>query len=250
MIMRNTLKSTSNIRLQRPAKAPLAQHIMFISDEVELVEALQIELSQKGFQVSIIHDGLRGILAINRMKPDLVVVSWAPPRLSGIDICQRLSTNKRNTAVILLTKADSVEERIAGLNAGADDCLSLPFVKEEFLARIHANINHYQKHKIEEPLLRYADLLLNRETREVFRGGEFIHLTAKEFNLLEYFMEHNLQVLTRTQILENVWGYDYTGSSNIIEVYIRYLRKKLGATPENRIIYTIRSVGYILREVG
>ncbi|MEL6262502.1 MAG: response regulator transcription factor [Cyanobacteria bacterium J06626_6] len=249
-MMRNALKSTSNKIPQRPAKTYPAQHVMFVSDEIELVETLQIELSQKGFQVSIIHDGLRGLLAINRMKPDLVVISWSPPRLSGIDICQRLRTHKRTTAVILLTKEDNVEERIEGLNAGADDCLSLPFVKEEFLARIHANISHYQERKMEEPLLKYADLLLNRETREVFRGGEYIHLTAKEFNLLEYFMEHNLQVLTRAQILENVWGYDYAGSSNIIEVYIRYLRKKLGATPENRIIYTIRSVGYILREVS
>ncbi|MEL6776699.1 MAG: response regulator transcription factor [Cyanobacteria bacterium J06597_16] len=245
--------ASSQRQLRAQDTRPLSQknrpkHIIFISDEIELAETLQMELSQQGYQMSVIHDGLRGLLAVNRMKPDLVVISWSPPRLSALEICERLRANKRSDAIIVLTQEDSPQQRIAGFEAGADDCLSLPLVKEEFIARVNANVVYRDRAQAAEPLLRCAGLLLNRETREVFRGDRFISLTAKEFNLLEYLMEHPFQVLTRTQILESVWGYDYTGSSNIIEVYIRYLRKKLGSTPDNRIIYTVRSVGYILKE--
>lgn len=224
------------------------KHIIFISDDMELAETLQIELSGQGYQMSIIHDGLRGLLAVQRMKPDLVVISWSPPRLSALEICDRLQANQRNQSIIVLTQEDSPQQRIAGFNVGADDCLSMPLVKEEFIARIKANVMHRNRDLATDPLLRCADLVLNRETREVFRGDRFISLTAKEFNLLEFFMEHPFQVLTRTQILEGVWGHDYVGSSNIIEVYIRYLRKKLGATTHSRIIDTVRSVGYILKD--
>jgi len=246
--MTNALKKASIPHIRPLKTASKRQHIMFVADDIKLAENLQIELSQQDYQVSVIHDGLRGLLAINRMRPDLVVLSWSPPRLSGIEICERLRANRREEPIILITQKDCSQERVAGLNAGADDCLSLPLVKEEFIARINANLHGRDRNQADAPSLRVADLLLNRETREVFRGDRFIHLTAKEFNLLEYLMTHHFQVLTRTQILESVWGYDYNGSSNIIEVYIRYLRKKLGATPENPIIHTIRSVGYILKE--
>lgn len=231
-----------------PQKTVQHQHIMLVADNIELAETLQIELCQQGYQVSVIHDGLRGLLAVNRMRPDLVVLSWSPPRLSGIEICDRLRASHRKEPIILLTQADCSDERIAGFRAGADDCLSLPLIKEEFIARVNANMTVRDRTIADMPNLRFADILLNRETREVFRDGKFIHLTAKEFNLLEYLMQHHFQVLTRAQILENVWGYDYNGSSNIIEVYIRYLRKKLGATRQNPLIYTVRSVGYILKE--
>lgn len=247
--MTHALKKDLTHHLYRPIRnSGRRQHIMLVSDDVELAETLQIDLAQQDYQVSVIHDGLRGLLAVNRMRPDLVVLSWSPPRLSGIEICNRLRMNKREEPIILITQEDCPKERVAGLNAGADDCLSLPFVKEEFIARINANLSHRDRQQAESPSLRLGGILLNRETREVFRNDQYIHLTAKEFNLLEYLMEHNFQVLTRTQILENVWGYDYTGSSNIIEVYIRYLRKKLGATSEEPVIHTVRSVGYILKE--
>ena len=247
--MTNALKRYPNPSPRSVQSTARRQHIMFVSDNIELAETLQIELSQQDYQVSVIHDGLRGLLAVNRMRPDLVVLSWSPPRLSGIEICDRLRMNKRDEPIILITQENCSKERIAGLNAGADDCLSLPLIKEEFIARINANLSHRDRQWAKTPSLRVAGILLNRETREVFRHEKFIHLTAKEFNLLEYFMEHTFQVLTRTQILENVWGYDYTGSSNIIEVYIRYLRKKLGATSQDPVIQTVRSVGYILKEI-
>ena len=234
-------KSTS-----RPVKL---QHIMIISGQIELVETLQIELSQAGYQVSVIHDGLRGLLAVKRISPDLIVVGWAPPRLSGLEICDRLRLNQGSEPVILLTQQDNADDRIAGLEAGANDCISLPFVKEEFIARINANLSNRRDSRDPDAILRCADILLNRKTREVFRSDRLIRLTAKEFDLLEYLMDHYFQVLTRAQILENVWGYDYLGSSNIIEVYIRYLRRKLEDNDNSRVIQTVRSVGYILREV-
>ncbi|MGB7250117.1 MAG: response regulator transcription factor [Phormidesmis sp.] len=224
------------------------KHIMIIADELELAESLQIDLNNEGYQVSVIHDGMRGLLAVKRIATDLVIVGWSPPRLSGVEICHRLRLGRSEEPIILLTRGDSAEDRIAGLEAGANDCISLPFFKEEFLARIHASLAHQRRRQGQASVLRCADLQLNRETREVFRGDRFIRLTAKEFDLLEYLMEHYFQVLSRTQILEHVWGYEYFGSSNIIEVYIRYLRKKLDSTKKNRLIHTVRSVGYILRE--
>lgn len=221
---------------------------MLISDEIELIESLQMELASEGYQVSVIHDGLRGLLAINRMKPDLVVVSWSPPRLSGIEICDRLRTNRYEEAIILLAQQDNPQDRIAGFDAGADDCLSLPIARAEFVARVKANLSYRNRAQAPTPILRCADILLNRDTREVFRSDSPVRLTATEFNLLEYLMEHYFQVLTRSQIVEAVWGHDYVGSSNIIEVYIRYLRNKLGATPEDKVIHTVRGVGYILRD--
>lgn len=226
------------------------KRIIVISDNIELVEDLQTTLSCEGYQVSVIHDGLRGLLAVKRLSPDLIVVDWAPPRLTGLDICSRLRSNRGEQPVVLLTRGDSVGERISGFEAGADDCISMPFVKEEFVARIHSRVTgHRQDSDVLEATLHCANVVLNRRTREVFRNDCPIRLTAKEFDLLEYLMTNYFQVMTRNQILENVWGYDYAGSSNIIEVYIRYLRKKLEDNGRSRLIRTVRGVGYILREV-
>ena len=238
------------------------KHIMIITDEPELAESLQMDLLREGYQVSIINDGLRGLLTVKRVATDLVVVGWAPPSLSGLEVCRRLRMGHREEPVILLTQADSPEERIAGLEAGADDCISIPFDSEEFVARIHANLQRRASVTSQSSILQCADIQLNRKTREVFRGtgvasstanhskNQLIRLTAKEFDLLEYMMRHYFQVLTRAQILENVWGYEYSGSSNIIEVYIRYLRRKLEANDAARLIHTVRSVGYIFRDDG
>lgn len=229
---------------------------MIISGDSERAETLQLDLSCAGYQVNIIHDGLRGLLAVKRIMPDLVIVDWNPPRLSGLDLCTRLRSNKGEESIILLEPNDDARKRTAGLKAGADDCVSLPFVKEEFLARIQASLSRRIRPQEQDAIVRCAGLILNRRTREVFRGTDIvsskgnqaIHLTAKEFDLLEYLMDRYFQVLTRTQILDAVWGYEFVGNSNIIEVYIRYLRRKLEAEGTPRIIHTVRSVGYILRE--
>lgn len=146
----------------------------------------------------------------------------------------------------ILVVEDEVSDRVAGLDAGADDYVVKPFSVEELLARIRA---HLRRNQDEDPdILQFSDLSLNRSTREVYRGDRFIELTAKEFDLLEYLLSHPRQVLTRDQILEKVWGYDFMGDSNIIEVYVRYLRLKLEANNESRLVQTVRSVGYVLRE--
>ncbi|MGD1864566.1 MAG: response regulator transcription factor [Phormidesmis sp.] len=250
------VRESSGTRSLKRDIRPKLKHIMIIADEPELAESLQIDLHSEGYQVSVINDGLRGLLTAKRVATDLVVVGWSPPRLSGLEVCRRLRTGQSEEPIILLTQADSPEERIAGLEAGADDCISIPFDPEEFVARIHANLQRRSPTDSQASILRCADMQLNRKTREVFRGvGEaslsgkqLIRLTAKEFDLLEYLMSHYFQVLTRAQILENVWGYEYSGSSNIIEVYIRYLRRKLEVRGAARLIHTVRSVGYIFRE--
>lgn len=245
--MQTSLKQTPINTWQLP-RSSKPKYIMIIAGETELAETLQLELNLEGYQVIVIHDGLRGLHAVKRISPDLVVISWSPPRLSGLEICNRLRSSGGSEPVILLTQGNNAGDRIAGLQSGANDCISLPFIKEEFIARIHANLVNHHVGQAHASILRCADLQLNRKTREVFRGDRFIQLTAKEFDLLEYMMNHYFQVLTRVQILENVWGYDYLGSSNIIEVYIRYLRQKLEDSRENRLIHTVRNVGYILRE--
>lgn len=248
--MRATLEKTFLNSFHPPRVKAYPKQIMIISGEAELSETLQIELDREGYQVIVIHDGLRGLQTIKSISPDLIIVSWSPPRLSGVDICTRLRASGSDEPVILLTQVDSAEERIAGLRSGANDCISLPFIREEFVARIQANLPRRAAKREQATILRCADLKLNRQTREVFRGNKLVHLTAKEFDLLEYMMDHYFQVLTRVQILESVWGYDFLGNSNIIEVYVRYLRQKLEKGHNTRLIHTVRSVGYILREAA
>ena len=245
MLLNAHVKSATQT-INRPQRQKL-QHIMIISDEPEIAEALQMDLNTVGYQVRVLNDRLRGLLAAKRVATDLLVVSWSPSRLSGLELCRRLRMGQGEVPIILLTEEDNPSDRIAGLKAGANDCLSIPFHSEELVARIQSNLlrhvcdNHAS-------VLRCADIQLNRKTREVFRGDHFIRLTAKEFDLLEYLMSHYFQVLTRAQILENVWGYEYAGESNIIEVYIRYLRRKLKSPEGRKLIHTVRSVGYIIRE--
>lgn len=224
----------------------MTAHILLVEDEVKLAKFIELELSYEGYRLSVAHDGLSGLTAIRESHPDLVILDWMLPGLSGVEICQRLRTTSNQVPIILLTARDEVSDRVAGLNAGADDYLVKPFSIEELLARVRA---HLRRTIVEDPdVLQFADLSLNRRTREVERAGRAIELTAKEFDLLEYLLAHPRQVLKRDQILEQVWGYDFMGDSNIIEVYIRYLRLKLEANKEKRLIQTVRSVGYTLRD--
>jgi DNA-binding response OmpR family regulator len=169
------------------------------------------------------------------------------PGLSGLEICRRLRSTGNKVPVILLTARDEVSDRVAGLDAGADDYVVKPFSIEELLARIRAHLRRTQE--TEDDILQFEDLSLNHLTHEVYRDKRAIELTAKEFDLLEYLLSNPRQVFTKDQILENVWGYDFMGDSNIIEVYIRYLRLKLEEKGEKRLIQTVRGVGYALREL-
>ncbi len=221
-------------------------HILLVEDDPRLARFVELELGYEGYQVSVVPDGLAGLTAARESDPDLVILDWMLPGLSGLEICRRLRSTGSQVPVILLTAKDEISDRVAGLDAGADDYVVKPFSVEELLARVRAHLRRSQE--VDPEVLHFKDLSLNRQTREVCRGDRPIELTAKEFDLLAYLISHPRQVITRDQILERVWGYDFMGDSNVIEVYIRYLRLKLEANQEKRLIQTVRSVGYVLRE--
>ncbi|WP_375340955.1 response regulator transcription factor [Lyngbya confervoides] len=220
--------------------------ILLIEDDITLAQFVQLELAQEGYQVTVAHNGMAGLTQARELLPDLVLLDWMLPGMSGLEVCRRLRTTGDKVPVIFMTAKDEISDRVAGLDAGADDYVVKPFSIEELLARIRAHLR--RTHEEDPHLLSFADLTLNKSTREVFRRGRAIELTAKEFDLLQYLMSHPRQVLTRNRILEEVWGYDFMGDSNIIEVYIRYLRLKLEQEQEKRLIQTVRGVGYVLRE--
>jgi DNA-binding response OmpR family regulator len=221
-------------------------HILLVEDEIKLARFIELELESEGYRVSVAHDGMSGLALVRESSPDLAILDWMLPGLTGVELCRRLRSTGIKIPVILLTAKDEVEDRVTGLDAGADDYLVKPFSIEELLARIRAHLRRNQEPDTD--LLQFEDLSLNRRTREVHRGKRSIELTAKEFDLLQYLMSHPRQVFTRDQILENIWGYDFLGDSNIIEVYVRYLRLKLEQEGEKRLIHTARGVGYSLRE--
>ncbi|NEQ38230.1 MAG: response regulator transcription factor [Okeania sp. SIO3I5] len=224
----------------------MTSQILIVEDEAKLAQFIELELKYEGYQVTVANDGFTGLTMAREIKPDLILLDWMLPGLSGLELCRRLRTTGDKVPVILLTAKDDVSDRVAGLDAGADDYVLKPFSVEELLARIRAHLRRTQEPNPD--LLMFEDLSLNRSTREVYRGNREIELTAKEFDLLEYLMAHPRQVLTRDRILETVWGYDFMGDSNIIEVYVRYLRLKLEANDEKRLIQTVRGVGYVLRD--
>jgi DNA-binding response OmpR family regulator len=223
-----------------------AQHILLVEDEIKLARFIELELESEGYRVTVAHDGMSGLSLVRESEPDLAILDWMMPGLTGVELCRRLRSTGIKIPVILLTAKDEVGDRVTGLDAGADDYLVKPFSIEELLARIRAHLRRTQE--TDTDLLQFEDLSLNRRTREVHRGQRSIDLTAKEFDLLQYLMSHPRQVFTREQILENIWGYDFLGDSNIIEVYVRYLRLKLEQESEKRLIHTARGVGYSLRE--
>ena len=224
----------------------MTAHILLVEDEVKLARFVEMELGYVGYKVTVEHDGVSGLNVARESQPDLVIVDWMLPGLSGLEICRRLRTTGDQVPVILLTAKDEVSDRVAGMDAGADDYVVKPFSADDLLARVRA---HVRSSEASDPdLLQFEDLSLHRKTRQVKRKERSIELTTKEFDLLEYLISHPRQVISRDRILESVWGYTFMGDSNIIEVYIRYLRIKLEAEHEKRLIHTVRGVGYVLRE--
>lgn len=224
----------------------MSAHILLVEDEVKLARFIELELMSEGYQVSVAHDGMTGLTLAREATLDLAILDWMLPNLTGVELCRRLRATGSKVPVMLLTARDEVGDRVTGLDAGADDYIVKPFSIEELLARVRAHLRRTQEG--DEDILQFETLKLNRKTREVHRGTRAIGLTAKEFDLLEYLLGHPRQVFTRDQILESVWGYDFMGDSNIIEVYVRYLRLKLEENHEPRLLHTVRGVGYALRE--
>jgi DNA-binding response OmpR family regulator len=220
--------------------------ILLVEDDTKLAGFIEEELILEGYQVTVATNGLDGLTIARNLQPDLLILDWMLPGISGLDLCLRLRSTGIQVPIIMLTAKDEIPDRVAGLNAGADDYVTKPFSIEELLARVKARLRRIQP---EDPdALEFEDLTLNRLTREVYRNTKLIELTAKEFDLLEYLLRHPRQVMTRDQILEKVWSYDFMGESNIIEVYIRALRLKLEVNNPKRLLHTVRGVGYVLRE--
>ena len=226
----------------------MPDRILVIDDETKIVDFIRRGLKYEGYEVDAAYDGLNGLAQARSEPPDLIVLDIMMPGLDGLEVCRRLrSEGWTELPILMLTAKDAVPDRVAGLDAGADDYLVKPFAFDELLARIRALLRR-RRPADEGQVLRFADVVANPATREVRRGDRAVSLTAKEFDLLELFMRHPRQVLTRDTIYEHVWGYDFGGESNIIEVYIRYLRSKLEADGEPRLLQTVRGVGYVLRE--
>lgn len=219
--------------------------ILIVDDDPKLLAMLQRTLTYEGFFVVTASDGKAGLQQIVAHRPDLVVLDWLMPGMNGIEMVKQLRKQDDATLILMLTARDAVEDRVEGLEHGADDYLVKPFAPSELLARVRALLRRPGIAK-EEKLI-YADLSLDPVTRETRRGDRSFELTAKEFDLLQYLMRFPRQVLRREQILQQVWGYDL-GDDNVLEVYVGYLRKKTEAGGESRLIQTVRAVGYVLRE--
>lgn len=220
--------------------------ILVVDDNQKLLDMLRRTLSYEGFDVLTAASGRAALHTIDAERPDLLVLDWLMPDLDGIDVIERLRALADEMPILMLTARDAVEHRVEGLTSGADDYLVKPFATAELLARIQALLRRTKVQQAEEPLL-FADLFLHPLTRESRRGDRRFDLTPTEYTLLEYFLRHPRQVLPRERILETVWGYDFGGDDNVLEVYIGYLRKKTEAGDEPRLIQTIRGVGYVLR---
>jgi two-component system response regulator MprA len=221
--------------------------ILVVEDDPQIAEFIHEGLTLEGYSVRVAGNGESGLLWIRSNPPDLVILDVVLPGLDGFEICRRLRAEGRDVPILMLTARGEVADKVTGLDAGADDYLTKPFDFVELLARIRALL---RRRRVPDtgPVLRHSDLVLDTDSREVWRGRRRLHLTAKEFALLECFMRHPRQVLTRDLIYERVWGYDFEGESNIIDVYVRYLRQKLEAGGEPRVLQTVRGVGYALRE--
>ena len=221
--------------------------ILVVDDEPALRAALQRALRLEGYDVTLAEDGDAALRLVQRDAPELVVLDVLMPALDGLAVCRRLRRGGDRTPVLMLTARDAVSDRVSGLDAGADDYLVKPFALEELLARVRALVRRTVNGD-PHGVLRFADVSLDPATHEVRRGTREIELTRTEFLLLELFLLNPRQVLPRSLIFERVWGYDFGPSSNSLEVYVGYLRRKLEADGEARVIQTVRGVGYALRE--
>lgn len=225
--------------------------ILVVDDDRAVRESLRRSLSFHGYTVELAVDGVEALAAIAADRPDALVLDVMMPRVDGLEVCRRLRGAGDDLPVLVLTARDTVSERVAGLDAGADDYLPKPFALEELLARLRALLRRATPvDSADSAVLEFAGLRMDPVTREVTRDERPISLTRTEFSLLEMLLANPRRVLTRSRILEDVWGYDFPTSGNALEVYIGYLRRKTEAEGEVRLIHTVRGVGYVLRETA
>jgi two-component system response regulator ArlR len=217
--------------------------ILVVEDDAQILRVLELELKHEGYEVDTARDGLAGLERALK-EPDLVVLDLMLPKLDGMEVCARIRA-KSNVPIIMLTAKDRIPDRVAGLDRGADDYLTKPFSIEELLARIRARLRDRAP---QENVLAAKDLTMDRDRHEVRRAGKDVQLTAKEYALLEYLLLHRNKVHTRDELFNGVWGSDFLGDSNLIDVYIRYLRGKIDDGFDDKLIQTVRGVGYALKD--
>jgi len=223
----------------------MKERILIIEDDEGILRVLRRTLTYEGYQVETTLDGETGLSRVHDWHPDLIILDLMLPGMDGLEVTQRLRT-EGNIPILMLTAKDTLNDRVLGLDAGADDYMTKPFELDELMARVRALLRRTQL--VRAPVLTFNDLTLDTSTRIATRHGRSIALTAKEYDLLELFMRHPQQVLTREMIFDRVWGYDFGGESNVLDVYIRYLRQKLEIEGETRLLHTVRGVGYVMRE--
>jgi two-component system, OmpR family, response regulator MprA len=221
--------------------------ILVVDDDQKLLKMLHRTLAYEGFRIVTAADGEEALEQVRVHQPDLIVLDWLMPEVDGIEVIRRLRAENDKTLVLMLTARDAIENRVTGLETGADDYLVKPFAPVELVARVRALLRRSDAMSNTEPSA-FADLYLDPGTRQVRRGDVDLTLTPTEFDLLVLFMHHPHQVLERAQIMSAVWGYDFGGDDNVLEVYVGYLRKKMESGDKARLIQTVRGVGYVLRE--
>ena len=221
--------------------------ILLVEDEEKLARFVELELTHEGYQVDKAFDGRKGLEMAEGGGYDLLLLDIMLPQLNGLEVLRRLRRTSQ-MPVIMLTARDAVMDKVTGLDMGADDYITKPFSIEELLARIRAALRKQSAQKKEDGVLTCADLSVDVSRHRVTRGGKEIELTGREFSLLQYFMENKTIVLTRDQLLEKVWGYEYLGETNVVDVYVRYLRGKIDEGYDHKLLQTVRGVGYVLRD--
>ena len=221
--------------------------VLVIDDDIKLLKMLKRTLVFENLDVLTATNGREALEVVQQESPDLLIVDWMMPEMDGLELIQYLRDANNRMPILMLTARDAVENRVFGLESGADDYLVKPFAPAELVARVHALLRRVEP-KADDQEVQYNDVRLDPKQHEAWRGERKLSLTVTEFNLLYYFLRHPRQVLERNQILMDVWGYDFGGDSNVLEIYISYLRKKLEAENEPRLIQTVRGIGYMLRE--
>jgi len=229
----------------------MSETILVVEDERKIARLLQIELESEGYQVRLAWNGTEGLAAFQEGGHDLILLDVMLPGMSGIELLRRIRTVDEHVPVLLLTAKSSVEDKVSGLDLGANDYITKPFEMEELFARIRTAFRLSSKtgpSLSTDTWMTAGDLRLNSQTREVERAGKSIQLTQREFDLLTYLLRNKRIVLNRDQILSEVWGYDYAGDTNVVDVYIRYVRKKVDEGFDSELIHTVRGIGYVLKD--
>jgi two-component system, OmpR family, response regulator MprA len=220
--------------------------VLIVDDDQKLLKMLQRTLVYEGLHVVTATNGQEGLAQVDNCQPEIIILDWMMPKMDGLAVVKQLRSENNRSFILMLTARDALENRVEGLESGADDYLVKPFAPEELVARVHALVRRLETAPTQQPLS-FDGLRINPVMHEAHLDEAQLELTPTEFELLHYFMRHPRHVLERAQILNNVWGYDFGGDDNVLEVYVGYLRKKLEANEHPRLIHTVRGIGYVLR---